>query len=201
MKLYIRYMVSLRCKLIVKEELIKLKHQIVDTELGVVEILDEITQDQRELLTKKLLRFGMELLDDTRSSLIKKIENETIDLIYNPDPSVPTDFVDALTKKLGYQPELITAIFAEVKGISLKQYVIIQKTERAKELLMYDGMTTDKIATLLSFHSREDLLYQFKKITGLTPSFFKALKQKRRGVTKVLQGKSESANAKNKILG
>jgi len=199
MKLYIRYMVSLRCKIIVKEELAKLKHQIVDADLGVVEIRDEISQVQRELLTKNLLRFGMELLDDTRSSLIKKIENETIDLIYRTDSSVPVDFVDALTNKLGYQPELMSSIFAEVKGISLKQFIIIQKIERAKELLLYDEMTTADISALLSFHRRQDLVYQFKKITGLTPSFFKVLKQKRRGVTKVITGNSGSTIEKNRI--
>ncbi|MDZ7606468.1 MAG: helix-turn-helix domain-containing protein [Cyclobacteriaceae bacterium] len=201
MKLYIRFMVSLRCKLIAKEELTKLKLQILDTDLGVVEIREDITKEQRELLTKRLLRFGMELLDDTRSSLIKKIENETIDLIYEPDPSVPTDFADALTKKLGYQPELISSLFAEVRGISLKQFIIIQKVERAKELLLYDELTTAKISALLKFRSREDLVYQFKKITGLTPSFFKVLKQKRKSVAKLVKGNSVSANAKNKILG
>ncbi len=201
MKLYVRYMVSLRCKLIVKEELTKLKLPIVDTELGAVEIRDNITPDQRELLANKLLTFGMELLDDTRSSLIKKIELEIINLINHAEPSVQIDFSDALTQKLGYQPELISSTFAEVKGISLKQFIIIQKIERAKELLLYDDMNTLDISSLLGFHSREDLVYQFKKITGLTPSFFKVLKQKRRGVIKVNGKNTDPAIGEKKIIG
>lgn len=200
MKLYIRYMVSLRCKLIVKDELTKLKLPIVDTELGAVEIHGEITQDQREILTKNLLRSGMELLDDTRSNLIKKIELEIIDLISNSVPTVRIDFSDALTQKLGYQPTVISSIFAEVKGISLNQFIVIQKIERAKELVLYDEMTTLEIASLLGFNSREDLVYQFKKITGLTPSFFKVLRQKRRGVGTVTKKGAEPTIVRNQIL-
>jgi AraC-like DNA-binding protein len=193
-------MVSLRCKLIVKEELTKLNHQIVDTELGAVEIRNEITQPQREELTKKLLMFGMELLDDTKSSLISKIELEIIDLINASDPSVRTDFLEELTQKLGYQPELISSVFAEVKGISLQQFIIIQKVEHAKVLLLYDEMTTSEISSLLGFQRREDLVYQFKKVTGLTPSFYKVLGQKRKAVSKLIGKNAGTAVEETKII-
>jgi AraC-like DNA-binding protein len=179
MKLYVKFMVSLRCKLIVKQEVTKLDYKIKRIDLGVVEIYGEITQEKRDQLSKRLKKFGMELLDDTRSSLIKKIENETIDIISDAKQTVPENIPVELTQKLGYQPEIITSIFSEVKGISLDQYIITQKIERAKELILYDEMRLKDISKQLHLKSRENLSYHFKKITGLTPSFFKYIRQKR----------------------
>lgn len=172
-------MVSLRCKLIVKQEILNLDYKIKRIDPGVAEIYGFITPEKRDLLSKRLQRFGMELLDDTKSSFIKKIERETIFLINDEDQSVPKDIIAALTDKLGYQAEMIASIFSEVKGISLDHYIIIQKIERAKELILYDELRLTEISKLLHMKSRTNLSYHFKKITGLTPSFFKLIRQKR----------------------
>ena len=179
MKLYVKFMVSLRCILIVKQEVTKLDYKIIRIDPGVVEIRGQITKEQRDQLSKRIKKFGMELLDDTKSSLIKKIEYETIDIISDVTQPVPENIPVVLTQKLGYQPEIISSIFSEVKGISLDQYIVTQKIERVIELILYDDMRLKDISKQLQFKSRENLSYHFKKITGLTPSFFKYIKQKR----------------------
>lgn len=180
MILYIKYMVSLRCKLIVKEQLEKFGLEFVVADLGTVEIVENITPDQREQMAKGLKKSGMELLDDTKGSLIDKIIDVVDDLIKNADKGLPMDFTQTLTEKLGYQPKLLTDIFSEVKGISIRQFIIMQKVERAKELLLYENLTVEKISKLLQFNSRNNLSYQFKKLTGLTPLYYKELKKKRK---------------------
>jgi AraC-like DNA-binding protein len=174
-------MVSLRCKMIVKEELKKLGLKYVVVDLGVVEVMEDITQDQRELLKANLLRSGLELLDDKRSILIEKIKNVITELIHYNDELPRVNYSDYISEKLGYDYTYLSNIFSEVKGTTIQQFIIINKIERVKELLLYDELNLTEIADKLHYSSVAHLSNQFKKITGLSPSFFKQLKQKRKG--------------------
>ena len=181
MKLYIKFMVSLRCKMIVKEELKKLGMKYVFVDLGVVEVMEDITPEQRELLKANLLKSGLELLDDKRSILIEKIKNVITELIHYSDELPRVNYSDYISKKLGYDYTYLSNIFSEVKGTTIQQFIIINKIERVKELLLYDELNITEIDYKLHYSSVAHLSNQFKKITGLSPSFFKQLKQKRKG--------------------
>ena len=180
MKLYIKYMVSLRCKMMVAEELQKLglHHSIV--ELGVVEILEDITPDQRLQLQKNLMKSGLELLDNKRSILIEKIKNVIIEMIHYSDEVPKVNYSEYISEKLGYNYTYLANIFSEVKGISIQKFIITHKIERVKELLIYDELNLTEISRKLHYSSVAHLSNQFKKITGLSPTFYKQLKDKRK---------------------
>lgn len=180
MKLYIRYMVSLRCKMMVKEELKKLGIHYVIVDLGMVEILEDITPEQRKLLKKNLAHSGLELLDDSRSILIEKIKNVIVEMIHHSEELPKVNYSDYISEKVGNNYTYLANIFSEVKGITIQQYIIIHKIERVKELLIYDELTLTEIAHREHYSSVAHLSNQFKKITGLTPTFYKNLKRKRK---------------------
>jgi len=180
MKLYIKYMVSLRCKMMVKEELRKLGLKYVALDLGMVEVLEDITQEQRDQLKVNLLRSGLELLDDKRSILVEKIKNVITELIHYSDEAPVINYSDFISEKLNYDYTYLSNVFSEVKGITIQQYIIINKIERVKELLLYDELNLTEISYKLHYSSVAHLSNQFKKITGLSPSFYKQLKQKRK---------------------
>jgi AraC-like DNA-binding protein len=167
--------------MVVKEELLKLGLEYVVLDLGVVEILEEITPEQRELLKRNLLYFGLELLDDKRSILIEKIKNVIIEMIHYSDELPRVNFSDYISEKLNYDYTYLANIFSEVKGITIQQYIIIHKIEKVKELLLYDELNLTEISYKLQYSSVAHLSNQFKKVTGLSPSFYKRLKQKRLG--------------------
>ncbi len=179
MKLYIKYMVSLRCKMLVKEELKKLGLNSVNVDLGMVEILETITPEQHEMLKRNLLHSGLELLDDKKSILIDKIKNVIIEMIHYADEVPKVKYSEYISQKLNYDYTYLSNIFSEVKGITIQQFIIIHKIERVKELLLYDELNLTQISYLLNYSSVAHLSSQFKKVTGLSPSFFKTLKQKR----------------------
>lgn len=174
-------MVSLRCKLMVKEELRKLGLKYVIIDLGVVEMLESITLKQREELKANLLRSGLELLDDKKSILIEKIKNVIIEMIHYSDELPKVNYSDYISEKLQYDYTYLANIFSEVKGITIQQFIIIHKIEKVKELLLYDELNLSEISYNLHYSSVAHLSNQFKKITGLSPSFYKKLKQKRIG--------------------
>ncbi len=180
MKLYIKYMVSLRCKMMVKEELKRLGLKFTYVELGVTEISGSITEAQREILKVNLLKSGLELLDDKRSILIEKIKNVIIEMIHYSEEIPKTNYSDYISEKLGYDYTYLSNIFSEVKGITIQQYIIIHKIERVKELLLYDEFTLTEISYQMHYSSVAHLSNQFKKVTGLSPSFYKQLQQKRK---------------------
>ena len=179
MKLYIKYMVSLRCKMVVEEELQKLglKHAVVD--LGVVEILEDISPKQREQLKTSLLKSGLELLDDKRSILIEKIKNAITEMIHYTDEIPKENYSDYISEKLGYDYTYLANTFSEVKGITIQQFIILNKIEKVKELLLYNELNLTEISRKLHYSSVAHLSNQFKKITGLSPSYYKQLKKKR----------------------
>lgn len=179
MKLYIKYMVSLRCKLMVKEELKKLGIPFDAVDLGIVEIRKDITLEQRELLKENLLKSGLELLDDKKAILIEKIKNVVVEMVHYSEELPNMNYSDYVSEKLGYDYTYLSNLFSEVKGITLQQFIIIHKIERVKELLLYDELNLTEIAYQLHYSSVAHLSNQFKKVTGLSPSFYKELKQKR----------------------
>ena len=179
MKLFIKYMVSLRCKMMVKEELHKLGINYVIVELGMVEILEDITQEQRAQLSNSLLKSGLELLEDKKSILIEKIKNVITEMVHYSDELPKVNYSDYLSEKLNYDYTYLANIFSEVKGITIQQYIIIHKIEKVKELILYDELSLSEISYKLHYSSPAHLSNQFKKVTGLTPSFYKKMKQKR----------------------
>jgi len=179
-KLYIKYMVSLRCKMVVKDELHNLGLNLVSVDLGMVEILEEMTTAQREQLSANLLRSGLELLDDKRAILIDKIKNVIIEMVHYADELPNTNYSEYISQKLGYDYTYLSNMFSEVKGITIQQFIIVHKIEKVKELLLYDELTLTEISYKLQYSSVAHLSNQFKKTTGLSPTFYKQLKQKRK---------------------
>ncbi len=173
-------MVSLRCKMMVKEELKKLGIPYLLVDLGVVEILEEISEEQRNQLKENLLKSGLELLDDKKSILIEKIKNLIVEMIHYSDELPKMNYSDYLSEKLEYDYTYLANIFSEVKGVTIQQFIIIHKIERAKELLLYEELNLTEISYKLHYSSVAHLSNQFKKITGLSPSFYKKLQQKRK---------------------
>lgn len=177
-------MVSKRCKTLVQEELIKLglQSEYVVVDLGVVEILKEITEHQRELLKENLGKSGLELLDAKKSRLIEKIKELITEMIHSSDEQPKVNYSVYISEKLGYNYTYLANIFSEVKGITIQQFIIIHKIEKAKELLFYDELNLTEIAHRLHYSSVAHLSSQFKKVTGLSPSFYKHIKDKRESV-------------------
>ena len=172
-------MVSLRCKMMVKEELHKLDLHYVIVDLGTVEILEDITNEQRQQLKINLMKSGLELLDDKKSILIEKIKSVIIEMIHHSDELPDVNYSDYISKKLGYDYTYLSNIFSEVKGTTIQNFIIIHKIEKVKELLLYDELNLTEISYKLHYSSVAHLSNQFKKVTGLSPSFYKQLREKR----------------------
>ncbi|MDP1622670.1 MAG: AraC family transcriptional regulator [Bacteroidales bacterium] len=180
MTLYIKYMVSNRCKMLVREELKKLGLHFVNVDLGTVEIMETINQEVRDQLKMALHRSGLELMEDKKAILIEKIQNVIIEMVHYMDEVPKTNFSDYLSEKLDYDYTYLANIFSETKGITIEHFIILHKIERVKELIIYDELNLSEIAWKLHYSSVAHLSHQFKKVTGLTPSFFKSLKSKKR---------------------
>jgi AraC-like DNA-binding protein len=180
MRLYIKYMVSLRCKMVVKDELKKLGLHFTTVDLGIVDVMEAITPEQREKIKADLLKSGLELMDDKRAILIEKIQNVIIEMIHYEDELPKVNFSDYLSEKLNYDYTYLANLFSETKGITVEHFIILHKIERVKELIIYDELTLSEIAWKLHYSSVAHLSNQFKKVTGLTPTYYKSLKHKRR---------------------
>lgn len=173
-------MVCARCKLIVKTELEKLGFQLRSLELGEVETIDSINAPQKKQIAELLLSFGFELIDDKRGKTIEQIKNLIRELVHQKDNELAINLSDYLSQKLNTDYSFLSNLFSEVEGITIEKFFILQKIERVKELLMYGEMNLSEIAYTLNYSSVAYLSNQFKKITGLTPSHFKNLKNKKR---------------------
>jgi len=180
LKLYIKYMVSNRCKMAVKEELRKLGLHFILVDLGEVEIMEDITRDQKELLKAALLNSGLKLMDDKRAVLIEKIKNTVIEMVHHSDEVIKVNFSDYLSERLSHDYTYLANLFSEIQGMTIEQFVILHKIERIKELILYDELNITEIAWKMNYSSVAHLSNQFKKVTGLTPSHFNQLKGKRK---------------------
>jgi AraC-like DNA-binding protein len=172
-------MVSLRCKLIVKHELETLKIPYSSIELGLVDIPDNTPFCSIQTLKKELLISGLEVLDDKKAILIEKIKTVIIEMIHYSDVLPKENYSDYISKKLGYDYTYLANTFSEVKGITIQQFIILNKIERVKELLLYHELSLTEISYQLHYSSVAHLSNQFKKITGLSPSYFIKLQKKR----------------------
>lgn len=170
----------MRCKMLVKEELKKLGLHFILVDMGVVDIMENITSDQREQIRIALQRSGLELMDDKKAVLIERIKNVIIEMIHYTDELPKVNFSDYLSEKLDYDYTYLANLFSEVQGTTIEKFIISHKIERVKELIIYHELTLTEIAWKLHYSSVAHLSTQFKKITGLTPSHFKNLKYKRR---------------------
>ncbi|WP_372906217.1 helix-turn-helix domain-containing protein [Rhodohalobacter sp.] len=179
MKLYIKYMVSLRCKMLVKSELEKLGLTCSSVELGFVDVKEEITKDQLDTFSKNLKKSGLELLDNKKNILVEKIKAVIVEMIHYSDEVPKVNDSEYISEKLNYDYTYLSNTFSEVKGITIQQYIILHKIEKVKELLIYDELTLTEIAYKLHYSSVAHLSNQFKKVTGLTPTYFKELKDRR----------------------
>ncbi len=182
MKLYIKNMVCVRCKMVVKEELAKLGLHYSAVELGEAEIMENVSAQQHDQIKRALLKSGLELIDDKRSVLIQKIKNVIIELVHYTDEPLTINFSEFLSRKLNHDYTYLANLFSEVQGITIEKFIIAHKIERVKELLAYNELTLTEIAYLMHYSSVAHLSTQFKKVTDLTPSHFKQLRDKRRSL-------------------
>jgi AraC-like DNA-binding protein len=180
LKVFIKYMVSNRCKMVVKEELKKLGLHFIVVDLGEVEIMETMSAAQQEQLKLALLTSGLELMDDKRAVLIERVKNVITEMIHHTDDLPKVNYSDFISEKLNYDYTYLSNLFSEVKGITIQQFIIINKIERAKELLLYDELSLTEISYKLHYSSVAHLSNQFKKVTGLTPSHYKLMKDKKR---------------------
>lgn len=180
MKLYIKYMVSNHCKIVVKEELKKFGLHFIFVDLGEVEVMENIAPEQREQLRLALLNIGFELMDNKRAVLVERIKNVIINMVHYPDEVIKTNFSDYLSEKLNHDYTYLANLFSEVQGTTIEKFIINHKVERIKELIIYGELNISEIAWKMNYSSVAHMSNQFKKVTGLTPSHFKQLKAKRR---------------------
>lgn len=172
-------MVCIRCKMVVKDELDKLGLKYLTVELGEADLVDHISNEMREEIRAALNKSGLELLDDKKSVLIQKIKNVIIELVHYSEEPLAINFSVYLAEKLHHDYTYLANLFSEVQGTTIEQFIIAHKIERVKELLVYNELNLTEIAYLMHYSGVAHLSTQFKKVTGLTPTHFKKLRDKR----------------------
>ena len=173
-------MVCIRCKMVVKSELDKIGLHSTTIDLGEAEIIEDISKMQMESLDVALKKSGLELMDDKKSILVERIKTIIIELVHYTDEQIKINLSDYLSEKLNHDYTYLANLFSEVKGTTIEKFYLSHKIEKVKELLVYDELNLTEIAYKLHYSSVAHLSNQFKKMTGLTPSHFKNLKNKRR---------------------
>ncbi len=178
--LFIKHMVSNRCKMAVKEELKKFGLHYILVDLGEVKIKETISSEKRELLKLNLHQSGLELMDDKKAMLIEKIKTIIIQMVHHSDEIIKINFSDYLSEKMNHDYTYLSNLFSEAQGNTIEHYIISHKIERIKELIIYGEHNITEIAWKMGYSSVAHLSNQFKKVTGQSPSFFKQLKEKHR---------------------
>ena len=173
-------MVCIRCQMVVKSELEKLGLQYSYVNIGEAEVLDEILPEQIEQLKTNLKKAGLQLMDNKKSILVERIKNAIIEQVHYTEDQIKVNLSDYLSEKLNYDYTYLANLFSEVKGITIEKFYLTHKIERVKELIVYNELNLSEIAYKMHYSSVAHLSNQFKKYTGLTPSHFKKLKNKRR---------------------
>ena len=183
MILHIKNMVCLRCKMTVENELKKLNLNPLSIELGEVVLKQDLSQKEIELLENALKKYSFEVITDKRSQVIEQIKTAAIAYVFENDDDTPKpNFSEFLEKKVLKDYTYLSNSFSEIVGTTIEKYLINLKIERVKELLAYDEMTLSEIAFQMGYSNVAYLSNQFRKITGLTPTYFKQLKDKKRQV-------------------
>ncbi|MBF9238673.1 helix-turn-helix transcriptional regulator [Hymenobacter sp. BT683] len=179
MKLYIKYMVSVRCKAEVQAKLDKLGLHYGQVDLGEVEFKQDITPEEHDQLQRELQDLGVELLDKGHGELIEQVQAIIVDLVHHADTLPKMKNSDYISQQLNRDYTQLATLFSEATGVTIERSIIRHKIERVKELLIYDELNLTEIADKLNYSSVAHLSGQFKKETGLTPTFFKQLKRKK----------------------
>lgn len=164
----------------VKSELEQFGLHPLTVELGMAEIEREITPGEKIQLNERLGKLGFELIDDKKTRLIESIKTTVVELIRNREDLPKMTFSEHLSEKFHQDYSALSKLFSEVQGMTIEQYLINQKIERVKELLVYDELSLSEIAHQLHYSSVSHLSKQFKKVTGLTPTHFKQVKENKR---------------------
>ena len=180
MKIYVKNMACESCKVVVKEALEELNIQPVKVELGEIETKEKVSDADKVKLNKKIKKVGLELLEKKQGILVEKIRQVIVDYVYNSDEKPNVKFSALLSKELNHSYTYLANFFSEVEATTIEQYMIALKIERIKELIIFGEHTLSEIAYMLHYSSVAHLSAQFKKVTGLTPTHFKKLKEKRR---------------------
>lgn len=178
--MFVKNMVCDRCVMMLKMALEETGLQPLHVSLGEAEVAVELTADLREELNQRLEKLGFKLINDRKTRLIQNIKHEVIAFIQNPGTAEKKRFSEHLAHRLGQDYSSLSKLFSEVQGVTLEQYIISQKVERVKELLVYEELSVSEIALQLDYSSVSHLSRQFKKVTGLTPTHFKQVKEKKR---------------------
>jgi AraC-like DNA-binding protein len=173
-------MVSERCKTAVKAALKRQGLHFIVIDLGEVDVMEDITAEQRKKLNADLQRAGLELMDDKKAVLIEKIKNTIVEMVHYTGEVFKINFSEHISAKLNYDYTYLSNLFTEVQGITIEKYIISHKIERVKELIIYNEMSISEIAWKMNYSSVAHLSNQFKKETGLSPSHFKKMKVKMR---------------------
>jgi AraC-like DNA-binding protein len=171
----------MRCQNAVKYELEKIGLHHTKVELGETEIMEELSAEQRYILSTSLKDIGLELLDDKKNIMVERIKSIIIELVHYNEDQIKTNLSDYLSEKLNHNYTYLSNLFSEIKGTTIEKYYLSNKIERVKELLVYDDLNLTEIAWKLHYSSVAHLSNQFRKMTGLTPSHFKNLRNKNRG--------------------
>lgn len=178
--LFIKNMVCNRCTLMVQKEIEKLNVTITSIKLGEVELDRELSQTEKKTLSQALVALGFELIDDKKSQLIERIKTSIVALVHYQDNELNVNLSDFLSQELQHEYNYLSNLFSEIEGKTIEKYFIAQKIERIKELLVYDELSLSEIAHQLNYSSVAYLSNQFKKVTGLTPSHFKKIRENKR---------------------
>lgn len=180
MKIYIKNMVCDRCIMVVKSELEKLSYHPLNITLGEVELINDLTEFEKTNLNNRLQIFGFELIDNKKSRLIEQIKFIIIELIRQNNIELKANLSDYLSSKLYYDYTYLSNLFSEVESTTIEKYYIAQKIEKVKELLVYNELSLSEITYQMNYSSVGYLSSQFKKVTGLTPTHFKKIKENKR---------------------
>ncbi len=180
MKIYVRNMACESCKVVVKEALKELDILTIKVEMGEIETKEDISDEEKKKLNGKIKKVGLELLEKKQGVLIEKIRKVMVDYVYNSDEKPNIKFSILLSEELNHSYTYLANFFSEVEVTTIEQYIIALKIERIKELIIFEEHTFSEIANKLHYSSVAHLSAQFKKVTGLTPTHFKNLKEKRR---------------------
>ena len=179
-KLHIKNMVCPRCIMAVEGLLLQLGMKPVSVTLGEVILPEKPAAAQRSELAGRLSGLGFELIDDRRTRLIEQVKTAVIELVHRDNGALRTNLSDYIAERTHHDYGSVSTLFSEVEGTTIEKYFIAQKIERVKELLVYDELSLSEIADLMHYSSTAHLSAQFKKVTGLTPSHFKRIKEQRR---------------------
>jgi len=180
MKLFVKFDFNALCNIVLKEQLQKIdtEHRVVG--FGEVEFIQKLTQEKKEILANHLSNYDIEIVEDQKVILVEKIKETIVDMVYNNDVEVNVKSSVYLSEKLGHSYGYLANLFSEVTYSSIENYIILQKIEYTKHLIINQDLSLTEIAFKLGYSSVAHLSTQFKNTTGLTPTAFSRIIEKRK---------------------